>query len=146
MAMQGKLVERNGALHVLYQTTFETEPVRRSLYWTVKQTTSNPYGHERPAAGDDVRYNSAGSWVVTNRRAGSVSTGDGTTDAAFVEDAPVPPPTARGKELRWYEGRWQRMSAKGWIDAGEGKAASKPRGRAARLDAEIAEALAGRKG
>ena len=146
MAMQGKLVDRNGALHVLYQTTFDGEPTRRSLYWKVIQTTGNPYGRERPTAGDSVRYSGSGSWAVTNRVAGGVSTGDGTADAAFVEDAPVPPPPARGKELRWYQGRWQRLSAKGWIDAGEGS--SKPRkSRGAQLDAEIAiaEALSGRK-
>ncbi len=143
MAMQGKLVDRNGALHVLYQTTFDQEPIRRSLYWKVIQTTGNPYGHEHPAAGDSVRYSGSGSWAVTNRMAGSVRTGDGTADAAFVEDAPVPPPPTRGKELRWYQGRWQRLSAKGWIDAGEGS--SKPRkSRGAKLDAAIAEALAKR--
>jgi hypothetical protein len=141
MAMQGKLVDRDGALHVLYQTTFDGEPVRRSLYWKVIQTTGNPYGHERPAAGDSVRYNGSGHWVVTSRSAGSVKTGDGTADAAFVEDTPVPPP-ARGKELRWYQGRWQRLSAKGWIDAGEGSAKSRAgRSHGARLDAEIAEVL-----
>lgn len=120
MSMQGRLVDRDGALHVLYQTTFNGEPIRRSLYWRVLQTTGNPYGHERPTAGDSVRYSGSGSWAVTSRLAGGVSTGDGTADAAFVEDAPVPPPPARGKELRWYQGRWQRLMAKGWIDAGEG--------------------------
>jgi len=146
MPMQGKIVDRNGALHVLYQTTFEAEPVRRSLYWKVIRTAGNPYGHERPAAGDSVIYSGSGSWAVTSRRAGGVSTGDGSAEAAFVEDAPVPPPLARGKELRWYQGRWQRMTAKGWIDAGEGS--SKPRAsrsRAAQIDAEIAQALSGRK-
>jgi hypothetical protein len=146
MAMQGKLVDQNGALHVLYQTTYDAEPVRRSLYWKVLQTTGNPYGRERPAVGDGVRYNGSGSWTVTSRTAGSISTGNGTADAAFSEDAPVPPPSARGKELRWYQGRWQRLSAKGWIDAGEG--GSKPRSgrsRKAKLDAEIADVLSGRK-
>jgi hypothetical protein len=141
MAMQGKLVDRNGALHVLYQTTYDAEPVRRSLYWKVLQTTGNPYGRERPAVGDGVRYNGSGSWTVTSRTAGSVSTGNGTADAAFIEDAPVPPPSARGKELRWYQGRWQRLSPKGWIDAGEGSA-KKSRSRDARLGAEINETLA----
>ena len=144
MAMQGRLVDRNGALHVLYQTTFDQEPVRRSLYWKVIATAGNPYGHERPAAGDSVSYSGSGRWAVTNRKAGGVSTGDGSTDAAFVEDAPVPPPQSRGKELRWYQGRWQRSSAKGWIDAGDGSS-KKPRSRAAQLDAEINESLS-RKG
>jgi hypothetical protein len=31
--------DRNGALHVLYQTTFDGEPV---LYWKEIQTTGNP--------------------------------------------------------------------------------------------------------
>ena len=145
MAMQGKLVDRNGALHVLYQTTFDAEPVRRSLYWKVLQTTGNTYGHERPTAGDSVSYAAAGSWNVTSRKAGSVSTGNGSAEAAFVEDAPVPPPAARGKGLRWYQGRWQRLSAKGWIDAGEGSEKPSGRGRKAQLDAEIAEALSGKK-
>jgi len=147
MPMQGKLVDRNGALYVLYQTTFENEPVRRSLYWKVIQSTGNPYGHERPAAGDSVRYSgSGGGWSVTNRMAGGVSAGDGTSDAAFVEAAPVPPPPARGKNLRWYQGHWQRLTAKGWIDAGEGSLKPRAgRSRAAQLDAEIAEAISARK-
>lgn len=143
MAMQGTLVNRDGGLHVLYQTTFENEPIRRSLYWKVLQTTVNPYGHGRPAVGDSVRYSGSGSWTVTSRtRAGGVSTGDGTADAAFIEDAPVAPPPARGKEIRWYQGRWQRLTAKGWIDAGEGKARA-PKSRGEQLDAEIAEVLSG---
>ena len=123
MPMQGKLVERDGALHVLYQTTFDNEPTRRSLYWKVVQTSGNPYGSERPAVGDDVRSSGGGSWVVTNRLAGGVSTGLGSTEAAFVEDAPVPPPAARGKQLRWYQGRWQRLLARGWTDADTSKGA-----------------------
>src|SRR5207244_7320064 len=144
MPMQGKLVDRDGALHVLYQTTFDAEPIRRSLYWKVVQSVGNPYGHERAAAGDSVSYSGSGRWAVTSRRAGSVATGDGTAEAAFVEDAPVPPPTARGKELRWYQGRWQKLTAKGWVDAGEGSAKTRAtRSHAAKLNGEIAEALAG---
>lgn len=35
--------------------------------------------------------------------------------ARVCEDVPRPP--ARGKELRWHDGRWQRRMASGWRDA-----------------------------
>src|SRR5439155_1210749 len=86
MPMQGKLVDRDGALHVLYQTTFDGEPIRRSLYWKVVQSIGNPYGHERPAAGDSGSYSGSGRWAVTSRRAGSVGTGDGTYSNELFSD------------------------------------------------------------
>lgn len=41
----------------------------------------------------------------------------GSTKATFQEHLDVPRPPARGKELRWYRGQWQRLLKNGWVSA-----------------------------
>lgn len=118
MSMVGKLIERNGKMYVRYEVTCYSAPERTCMEWLVISSKSNQYGFERPETGDDVRYAGDGHWHVMNRMAGSVCTGDGRTNAAFSEVIPVPAPKVRGKtETRWNDGRWQKLMARGWVDA-----------------------------
>lgn len=148
MAMEGKLKNRDGKLYVLYSTTEYSTPERVNLWWRVVNVTGNRYNANRPGDGDTaVSSGYGGSWSTsgTNGPSGGVSTGDGRTEAEFVERVPVEPPAARGKELRWNNGRWEKLMANGWEPAGEGSAKKlrEPRKKksGAQLDREIAEVI-----
>jgi len=157
MALEGTLKNRGGGLYVLYTTTEDNAPIRQYIWYRVIETRGTGYG-ERPEVGDLVTRVSGGDWrtrnPVTHRATGYVSTGTGSTSAELVERVDIPPPAAGGKELRWYQGRWEKHLARGWAPAGEGKTrvvkkppAHSPRGQSSlkktsrQLDAEIAEAL-----
>jgi hypothetical protein len=125
MAMEGTLKNRNGKLYVLYTSDEYSEPFRQYLWWRVLETRGTGYG-ERPEAEDIATSSGGGEWRTrnpsTHRSTGSVSTGTGSTQAELVERVSIPPPAAGGKELRWRDGRWEKLMAKGWMPAGEGKA------------------------
>lgn len=161
MAMEGTLKSRNGKLYVRYTSDEYSEPYRQYLWWRVLETRGTGYG-ERPEAEDIAISIGGGGWQTrnpsTHRSTGSVSTGTGSTQAELVERVSINPPPAGGKELRWRDGRWEKLMAKGWMPAGEGKAktstktSTKTSKRAsthhatkkkspAQLDREIAETL-----
>jgi hypothetical protein len=158
MAMEGTLKNRNGKLYVLHTSDEYSEPFRQYIWYRVLETRGTGYG-ERPEAGDLATYSGisgGGEWRTrnpsTHRSTGSVSTGSGATQAETVERVSVTPPAAGGKELRWHDGRWEKLLAKGWVPAGEGKSkttkksavhstARRTKRSPAQLDREIAEAL-----
>jgi hypothetical protein len=124
MAMQGKLVSRNGALFVLYETSHDSEPKITFMWWKVESTKGNPYHCERPEPGDIAVYQSDGrTWQTrrpdTHRSSGSITTvGDGNTKADHVETVSAPSPKVRGGvQTRWYQGRWEKLLKKGWVAA-----------------------------
>jgi len=148
MAMRGELVMRDRKLYVLYSTADDNAPIRRLFYWRVHEIhRGRGFVGEFLGGGDAVTYAGDGTWSAGSK--GSVSTGSGNADAEHLDQVPIPPPPARGKELRWHQGRWERRLASGWAAAGEGSATPKKRqsktdkktGRA--LDAEIEESLYG---
>lgn len=119
--LEGTIEEREGALFVRYETTFEFEPIRRVMLWRVIRTDGNPYHAARPKRGDIARSQGMGVWrtfnAVTNDWTGSVTI-DGAAEAEYVEDVEVPAPKVRkGVELRWHRGRWEKLLRKGWVPA-----------------------------
>lgn len=40
----------------------------------------------------------------------------GDVEPIKVEFADAPPPKARGKQIRWHEGGWQKLLKRGWVD------------------------------
>jgi hypothetical protein len=136
MAMEGTLKNRNGKLYVLYTSDEYSEPFRQYIWWRVTEIRGTGYG-ERPEAEDIATSTDGGGWRTrnpsTHRSTGSVSTGTGSTQAETVERVSISPPATSGKEIRWHDGRWERLLAKGWAPAGEGKgskvAAKKPSAR-----------------
>ena len=152
MSMRGELIMRDRKLYVLYSSVDDNEPIRRLLYWRVHDIhRGRGFVGEFLGGGDVVTYAGGGTWSAGSK--GSVSTGDGNALAAHIDQVPIPPPPARGKELRWRQGRWERRLASGWVAAvaaGEGSATT-PRKRQSKtgkktgnvLDAEIDEALYG---
>jgi len=128
--MEGQLKNRDGKLYVVYSTTEYGRPTRVNLWWRVVQIVGNQYNANRPSAGDTATSRGGGQWSThgSSGPSGGVSTGTGSTQAEFREEVEVPPPASRGKELRWQDGRWEKLMASGWVPAGEGKAkASKSR-------------------
>ena len=132
MALEGKIRERDGKLYVEYARTLENEPVRLTMLWRVIESYSNKYNMHRPEAGFHARGEGSGNWSVTS--AGNVAAGRVVTEpnASIVEEVPVAQPSAGGKQVRWHEGRWEKLMAKGWIPAGEGKPAAAKAPRASR--------------
>jgi hypothetical protein len=120
MAMTGKLKIRNGQLYVLYTYDEFTEPFRQRLWWRVLEVHRSPYHAVDPAPDDEVTYQREGRWKAGNRY--TVVTGSGGREADLVERERVLPPPSRGKELRWNDGRWERLLRTGWVAAGEGDA------------------------
>ena len=122
--MEGTLRTHDGKLYVLYTYDEYTEPFRQHIWWRVLETHGTGYG-ERPAAGDIATRSDNGVWrtrdSATHRSTGSVSTGGGSTRAEVVDRVNIPPPVVKGKNLRWNEGRWEKLLARGWSPAGEGK-------------------------
>jgi hypothetical protein len=149
--MEGTLKSRDGKLYVLYTSDEYSEPYRQYAWWRVLEIRGTGYG-ERPEAGDIATSEGGGGWRTrnpsTHRSTGSVSTGTGSTAPEMVERVSINPPTVGGKELRWRDGRWEKLLAKGWVPAGEGKSkeasqAAAPRKTKRQLDADIDVALAG---
>lgn len=117
MALEGKIVTHAQALHVVTSWMISNEPIERRTYWKIEALRADAYGFSRPEDGDLVRYSGDGYWSVLNRSGGGVYTGPGNTEAAFIEEVPVPAPPARGKDLRWKDGRWEKCLKKGWVPA-----------------------------
>lgn len=120
MAMTGKLKNRNGKLYVLYVYNEFAEPFRQYTWWRVLEVRRNAHNALSPEPEDEVTYRGNGYWSAGSR--GGVVTGDGKNQAEMVERVSVLAPPSRGKELRWHDGKWERLMAKGWVAAGEGKA------------------------
>lgn len=123
MAMEGTLKNRNGKLYVLYAYDEFSEPFRQFIWYPVLQTRGSGYG-DRPEDGDVAMSSGGGEWKthrpLTHRATGSVSTGSGSTQAESVERVSLNPPSTGGKELRWHDGRWEKLMVRGWVPAGEG--------------------------
>jgi hypothetical protein len=149
--MDGTLKSRDGKLYVLYTYDEHSEPFRQHIWYRVLEARGTGYG-ERPEAGNIATSTGGGGWRTRNpstqRSTGSVSTGTGSTQAEMVERVSIHPPAVGGKKLRWQDGHWEKLLAKGWAPAGEGKSkeasqAAAPRKTKRQLDADIDEALAG---
>lgn len=147
MTMEGELKSRNGKLYVLYMSDEYSNPIRQCIWWRVLETRGTGYG-ERPEAGNIATSSGGGEWRTrnpsTHRSTGTVSTGSGSTQAETVERISIQPPNAGGKELRWHDGRWEKLMTRGWQPAGEGSAAKAKKERkksAAQLQREIDDEL-----
>ncbi len=120
MAMTGKILRRNGKLYVLYVYNEHEVPFRQHIWWRVLELHRNPYNLRSPDDGDEVTYKGNGRWSVG--LGGFVMTGESKTQAETIERVSVLAPPPRGKELRWHDGQWERLLAKGWVAAGDGDA------------------------
>ena len=134
--MEGKLKHRNGKTYVRYAYNSHDEPFQIITWWRVLETHGTGYG-ERPELEDIATWNGEGVWKTRNpstqRTTGSVSTGTGSTKGER-ERVAIPPPAVGKREIRWRDGRWEKLMAKGWVPAGEGKTK-------ATIEAEIVGAL-----
>lgn len=152
MTIEGRIRHRNGKMFVVYTTTLSSEPRRLIRWWRVIEPYSNRYSMARPEDGDLATHTSgAGAVWNTSNRNGSTGRVE-VEDQATLEEVGVEPPRSGGKQLRWNDGRWEKLMAKGWIPAGEGgpgdpnnpiaRTSKAPRKKSgAQLDAEIADAL-----
>lgn len=119
MAMHGVIKNRNGKMYVLYTYDEYTEPFRQFLWYLVLERRRNPYTMAYPEDGDTVESRGGNSdtheWSAGSH--GSVTT---TKKADSVERVSINPPSSRGKEIRWHDGRWEKLMASGWQPVGDG--------------------------
>lgn len=121
MALEGKLVDQNGVLFVLVVSPRTFEPVIDSSWWKVEATEAAWGGFARPEAGDPVTFAHGNRWYAvdaeTGRSAGVVYTAP---DAPPTHHSAVSAPTPKvraGIEVRWHNGRWEKLLKKGWVPA-----------------------------
>ena len=141
MAMTGKIKRRNDKLYVLYVYNEFAEPFRQYIWWPVLEVHRNAYNMSSPEPEDEVTYRGNGYWSAGNR--GGVVTGEGNRQAETIERVSVPAPRSRGKGLRWNDGQWERLTARGWVAAGDGDvrpAARRSAKTKRQLDQEIEQA------
>lgn len=113
--LEGTILKEKDEIFVRYESTFSSEPVLQIIYWKVERTVKDAgAGGEWPVSGDVVRLNTGDrGW----RGRGYTVLFDGNGQAARVERKAVPCPPTRGKQARWYMGRWEKLMARGWIPA-----------------------------
>lgn len=149
MAIEGTLKARDGKLYVLYTYDESAEPFRQRIWYRVLEMRGTGHG-DRPEAEDIAASAGGGEWrtrnPATHRSTGTVSTGGGSARAELVERDVVPPPVVGRKELRWRDGHWEKLLAKGWVAAGEGRPKAASRVVASRkskrhIEAEIREVI-----
>ena len=114
----------NGALHVRLVTTAENTPERITHYWPLSEVRSvAAFRLEGKRVVDSydgvfrVHHTDADYWTPGLRDARAVLINGGKTESVHCEREPIAEPPRRGKVLRWYQGRWQRLLKKGWVDA-----------------------------
>ena len=117
--LEGTIARRDGVLYVRYTDTLWTEPVSIAVFYRIVDLAAAWGGFGgRPEEGDTVRSSRGDRWTAfdakTGREAGVVFTENEPT-LKHGERTPVPPPPARGKELRWRDGRWEKLLKKGWV-------------------------------
>lgn len=119
MSITGKIISRDGALFVQHTMFHSDEP--KVTYRSYRIEGTRGTGFARPEVGDSCTYSTGdnGEWRCTSpdgRSSGSALT-DWQAPPAHKVTVSVPVPKARGKELRWHDGRWEKLMARGWVVA-----------------------------
>ncbi len=108
----------NGILCVAYADSLWSEPVLVRHYWPTgersrdwpellgKRATDGGASQGRYWSADREPFSAYPVFALI----------DGARTAPIrTETEPIPRPPARGKELRYRDGRWQRLLKKGWV-------------------------------
>lgn len=100
--LAGHLTNRGGSLYFAHTSTLWFEPVERTLLWRLGEERPDLEGC--PAVAEQHQLTVAGlpAQPALPRSA-----------ADLVEERPVPPPRTR-LDTRWRDGRWQRLTSRGW--------------------------------
>lgn len=109
--MTGKITEHNGRLYITTTDTMFNEPVRYTQFWpTGLRSADYPkwIGKDVSYLGD-LLYGLQG-WNSTKIRLSS-------DKCEFIEEQAVPIPKTRGLDTRWHNGRWEKLTKKGWVIA-----------------------------
>lgn len=116
------LVDLDGDLCVLYETTLDSEPVIQRIWWPTGQRTAGIRSSYGPSVLDQPLERNG--WSEHGYRFADRSLPRltiqlrerGQTEAVKVERIPAPAPPAkivRGKPVRWHNGEWVRDLAAG---------------------------------
>lgn len=116
--LTGTLRERDGMLFVVYESPLENTPKLHRFWWKVYEVRGDAWNAYRPEVGDTLRSQHDGWWHASREgvyTTGSVCFPQG-LPATHIDEVDVPCPKVRkGIETRWYQGAWQKNSAKGWV-------------------------------
>jgi hypothetical protein len=120
--MRHTLVDLDGQLCVLYETTFDSEPTINRLWWPTGQRTCDIRNSYGPSLIGQALVQCGHSehgyrFIDSSMPKVTINLKDrGRTEAIKVERIPAPMPPAklvRGKPVRWHNGQWMRDLAQG---------------------------------
>ena len=102
----------------------ESEPIMRKLYWPVSRVQRGGNGLAPDVqkifdSGAELSHRFSEDPFSYYKDGGTIAfylRDNGRTEAIKIENLPIDPPPARGKPIRWYQGRWQRELKRGWVD------------------------------
>jgi hypothetical protein len=110
----GTITIIDGIPHVADSMVLSSEPTIVTRYWPL------PSASGQVDEGDEATYRHDGIYSVRSSRWGfrNFRLPDGVaTKSVKTEETPVPKPRTR-LPLRWYLGRWEKLSkSRGWIPA-----------------------------
>lgn len=110
-------VKEKGMLVVRCAMTWNDKPKMGIAYWhtNILWETAEWYGITEGAA---LSHPSNGTFYwYSNLRSLRIDLPEGGQTKAFrQEEVDVERPKARGKELRWRNGRWQKLLKRGWVN------------------------------
>jgi hypothetical protein len=111
--MDGTIEHINGVPHVRFEDVCTFEPTRMIRWWPL------PSARDLVEDGDRVEYLGNGVERIRGNWGPCLSYRDfflpqgGDTKAARTQAVPIPPPKTK-LETRWNNGRWERLTARGW--------------------------------
>ena len=110
---------RDGKLYHVCVTTMSATPERAIMWWPLDATPDQYSFRTGKSVGEGQPCEHRGSGIVSSGGQYWKIVGGGNAVAEIIETEDVPPPAQRGKKLstRWESGRWQKLTAKGWVDA-----------------------------
>lgn len=120
------VVREGYKLFVRFESIADSTPERVVGYWPVSEDRSIGAWQLEGCIVEDRAYQGVFSikpgvegqdfWRLKQFKA--VLVHNGRTEAERIERTPIPAPKVkRGIEIRWYEGRWQKLLKRGWVDA-----------------------------
>ena len=122
VALEGKIKNRNGKLYVLF--VIRSTPSRYAITcggacssrtatntaWRAPKTATSPY----------TRTTAVGTRTTATDLPGARSPATARRKPSSSRQSASNRPRHAAKELRWHEGRWEKLMASGWVPAGEG--------------------------
>jgi hypothetical protein len=120
MALLGKIIDLgNGQFGFEYITTDYNKPEQIRQVWpiTALRTSGMSYCRNDEAIGKPASLTEGhvSCYLGNGNYVSGVLPERGATKSIALDITPIAPPKCR-VETRWYDGRWQKLMKKGWVN------------------------------